>query len=351
MLKKTRRPAILALILSVISTMLLAENPEKINGSGASFPALIYRIWMYNYSKASGIEINYQSIGSEAGMSQLLGKTVDFGASDTPIEKSRLKKHELIQFPMLIGGVAIAVNIPGIKKGELKLTSELVANIFLGEIKEWNDPRISEINKDLKLPKLPINVVHRSNGSGTSWVFTNYLSKTSEKWKKTIGCAKYLKWPTGIGARNNSGMANFIKRIRGAIGYLEFNYAIGANLSYVKLKNKSGNFVSPSIENFKAAGAEADWKTVADDPIILTDQPGKNSWPITCLTYIIIYKNQPNPEKAMQMLKFFNWCYNAEVFPELRYVPIPEKAVKIVERLWMKELKSDGEPLMGQFSF
>jgi phosphate transport system substrate-binding protein len=347
--KKSKLTALFAFF--AITAMIFAENPEKINGSGASFPALIYRIWMYNYCKASGIEINYQSIGSEAGLSQLLGKTVDFGASDTPIDNSRLKEHGLIQFPMLIGGVALAVNIPGIKKGELKLTPKLVVEIFLGEINKWNDPRIKEINKELKLPALPINVVHRSNGSGTTWVFTNYLSKISKKWKEKIGCAKYLKWPVGIGARNNSGMANFIHRIRGSIGYLEFNYAIGANLSYVKLKNKAGEFVAPSVENFKAAGAEAQWETVAKDPIILTDQPGKKSWPITCLTYIIIYRNQPDPEKAMQMLKFFNWCYNAEVFPELHYVPIPEKAVKMVEELWIKKLNSDGKPLLKKLSF
>jgi phosphate transport system substrate-binding protein len=347
---KRKKLLILGATLFGLSTIICAGNPEKINGSGASFPALIYRIWMYNYNKASGVEINYQSIGSEAGLSQLLGKTVDFGASDTPIAKSTLKENGLIQFPMLIGGVAVAVNIPGIKKEELKLTSELLVDIFLGEIKKWNDPRIVEINKDLKLPALPINVVHRSNGSGTTWVFTNYLSKTSDKWKKKVGCAKYLKWPTGIGARNNSGMANFIKRIVGAIGYLEFNYAIGADISYVKLKNRSGEFVEPSIKSFKAAGAEADWKTVAEDAIILTDQPGKNTWPITCLTYIIIYKNQTDPKTAIQMMKFFNWCYHSDVFPELHYVPIPENAVKEVEKLWLKKLSSDGKPLLKQFS-
>jgi len=311
-----------------------ASDLERINGAGASFPALIYRIWTYNYSKASGTEIEYHSIGSEAGLSQLTAGTVDFAASDTPIPRDLLEKQGLFQFPMLIGGIAVAVNLPETGNSEIKLTSEVLARIFMGNIKEWNHPDIAVLNPDIKIPGRKITVVHRAEGSGTTWVFSKYLSSVSDDWKKTMGYGKILNWKCGLAARNNSGMANYIKKISGAIGYVEYNYAVGANLKCVMLKNREGRFTAPSPASFRSAASLLEPDDKFPDCPDLLNVPGPASWPIVAPTYIIMNKKQKNPDRTAEMLLFFKWCFSSASDEGLNYVPIPRKYVKKIEESW-----------------
>lgn len=319
-----------------------------VNGAGASFPAPVYRPWTYLYKKASGTQINYQSVGSGAGIRQIKAKTVDFGASDKPLEEKELNESGLVQFPMLMGGVVAVVNIPGIKSGELKLSGPVLADIYLNKITKWDDDAIKKLNPDLKLPSMPITVVHRSDGSGTTWIFTNYLTKVSEGWKNGPGNGKAVKWPCGIGGQKNPGVANNVKKSRGSIGYVEYTYATEAKMSVVKLQNKAGKFVEPSMETFTAAGASADWKNAPGYYMVLTDQPGDKSWPITGVTYILVYKEQADAAKATEMFKYFDWCYSsgAAVAQKLNYVPIPENVIKMVKEMWKTTIKADGKPII-----
>lgn len=312
-----------------------------VNGAGASFPAPVYSIWTYTYSNESGDRINYQSVGSGAGIAQIKGKTVDFGASDKPLKKEELDKAGMMQFPMLMGGITPVVNLPGIKAGELKLTSSLLADIFLGKVKKWNAPAVKKENPKLNLPELDITVAHRSDGSGTTWIFTNYLTKISKEWADKAGCGKAVKWPAGIGGQKNPGVVNIVRKTRGAIGYVEYTYAKEAKLSYVSLQNKAGKFVDPEMDSFQAAGANADWKNAPGFYMILTDQPGDKSWPITGVTYILIHKEQQDADKAEAMLKYFNWCYTkgAKLAENKNYVPIPVNVVSLVKSAWEKDIE------------
>jgi phosphate transport system substrate-binding protein len=320
---------------------------ETINGAGASFPEPVYRVWTYNYQKASGTRINYQSVGSGAGINQIKSKTVDFGASDNPLKLEELEKSGLTQFPMLMGGVVVIVNVPGIANNQLKLDGETLANIFLGNIKNWNDNAIAKLNTDAQLPELPITVVHRSDGSGTTWIFTDYLTKVSANWKKDVGCEKSVKWPVGIGGQKNPGVCTNVKKVNGSIGYVEYTYAVESKIPTAMLKNRDGNFVKPEISAFQAAGANADWQNAPAFYMELNDQPGKNSWPITGATFILIYKNQQNKAKAEAMLKYFKWCFTegSQSATNLKYVPIPENVFNLIKSAWDKSVTADGKPV------
>ena len=329
-----RKTAILIVYTFVVAVLdLCGSDLERINGAGASFPALIYRIWTYNYSKASGTEIEYHSIGSEAGLSQLDAGTVDFAASDTPLAQKALDEKGLIQFPMLVGGVVAAFNLREASGRELRLTAELLANIFMGKTAYWDDPEIASLNPELSLPHRKITVVHRAEGSGTTWVFSKYLSGVSVEWREKMGSGKILNWPTGLAARNNSGMANYIKKISGSIGYVEYNYALGAVLQCVMLKNSSGKFVAPSLAAFRKAASSLDWKSISGAGELF-NSPEPDAWPLISTTYIIMKKKQDNPAKAAEILLFFKSCFEQEADEKLNYVPLPPASVKKIEDTW-----------------
>ncbi len=320
-----------------------AGTAATINGAGASFPAPVYAAWTYTYNKTNPgkDQFNYQSIGSGAGVSQLKSGTIQFAGSDDPVREEDLKKYQLLQFPMLIGGVVPVVNLPGVPKGQLKLDGATLASIFLGEIRKWNDPAIARSNPGVRLPNLRITVVRRSDGSGTTWIFTNYLSKISEKWAKGPGNAKDVKWFRGsIGAKGNPGIANNVAKTRGSIGYVEYAYAKEANLSTVQLKNADGKFVAPEVASFAASASGADWKNAPNFRVELTNQKGARAWPITGVTYIVLKKEQKNKDLAGRMLQYFDWCFRegGKTASAMHYVPMPAEVVALVKASW-KEVK------------
>lgn len=334
--------------LAGILTAAVSINGAEItvNGAGATFPAPVYSSWTYKYKEKAGTRINYQAVGSGAGIAQIKAKTVDFGASDEPLEKKELDENGLTQFPMLMGGVVPVVNIPGIENGKLKLTPKVLADIFLGKINKWDDVAITGINSGLKLPSMPITVVYRSDGSGTTWIFTNYLNKVSEDWAKGPGNGKAVKWPVGVGGQKNPGVANNVRKISGSIGYVEYTYAFEGKLSCISLQNQAGKFVEPCIESFVSAGANADWKNAPGFYMVLTNQPGEKSWPILGVTYILVYKEQKDAVKSREMMKYFDWCYadeGSKMASTLNYVPIPENVVKMVKNEWKNSIKCDGK--------
>ncbi|HMV62282.1 MAG TPA: phosphate ABC transporter substrate-binding protein PstS [Rhodocyclaceae bacterium] len=306
-----------------------------ITGAGASFPAPVYAKWADAYQKATGNKVNYQSIGSSGGIKQITAKTVDFGASDMPLSPEQLEKDGMQQFPTVIGGVVPVVNIPGVQPGQLKLTGEILANIYLGKITKWNDPAIVALNTNLNLPASDIGVVRRADGSGTTFIFTNYLSKVSADWKNQVKEGATVQWPLGLGGKGNEGVSAFVQRLPGAIGYVEYAYAKQNKLTFASLKNKDGAFVLPDDENFKAAAAGADWSKNAFYEI-LTDKPGKDSWPITGATFILMHKVQDKPVQGGEALKFFEWAYHngAKLATDLDYVPLPESTVKLIRASW-----------------
>jgi phosphate transport system substrate-binding protein len=325
-----------------------AAEVKSVSGAGATFPYPVYSKWAAAYNKETGVRFNYQSIGSGGGIKQIKAKTVDFGASDAPLKPGELDKWGLLQFPMIMGGVVPVVNLEGIAPGALKMSNELLADIYLGKVKEWNDSRIKAENPGLSLPSKSIMVVHRSDGSGTTWIFTNYLSKVSQEWKSKVGNEKAVAWPVGIGGKGNEGVASYVKRINGSIGYVEYAYALQNHLTHVKLKNRDGGFVEPSIETFQAAAANADWTHANGFYMVLTDQPGKESWPITGASFILMYKKQAKPAIAGAALKFFDWSYRngARMAEELDYIPMPDSVVKLVESAWQREIKDpQGRPI------
>ena len=318
------------------------HTSRVINGAGATFPYPIYGQWAHKYESTYGIKLNYQSIGSGGGIAQIKAKTVDFGASDAPLNPEELSEFGLIQFPMVIGGVVPVVNIEGLQAGELKITANELADIFLGKIKKWNDDRLKKINPDLSLPDKDITVVHRADGSGTTWIFTNYLEKISSDWKEKVGFGKAVDWPVGVGGKGNEGVAAYVQRVDGSIGYVEYAYVLQNKMSHIQLQNNTGNFVEPTISTFQAAAANADWENAPGYYLVLTDQPGKDSWPITGASFILMHKNQENMTTAKAVLDFFNWCYRhgAQLAENLHYVPIPLNVVDIVQTSWQKELKA-----------
>ncbi len=330
--------AVLSFALSGVAT---AANVTEISGAGATFPYPVYGKWAESYHHKTGVKMNYQSIGSGGGIKQIKAKTVDFGASDAPLKPEELDSAGLMQFPMVMGGVVPVVNVPGIKPGALKLSGELLADIYMGEIKKWNDPRIEALNKGLKLPASSITVVHRADGSGTTWIFTNYLTKVSKTWASKVGNDKSVAWPAGVGGKGNEGVASYVNRIKGSIGYVEYAYALQNKMSYARLENQAGHFVSPTSKTFQAAAANADWNHAPGFYMVLTDQPGKDSWPITGATFILVYKTQMKPANGLAVLKFFDWAYHhgGKMAEKLDYVPMPASVVKLVEHTWAKDIK------------
>jgi phosphate transport system substrate-binding protein len=325
-------------------------HAADITGAGATFPYPLYAKWAETYRQQTGIGLNYQSIGSGGGIKQIRSKTVDFGASDAPLKREELDKDGLVQFPTVMGGVVPVVNIQGIAPGQMKLTGEVLADIYLGRIGKWDDPRIAALNAGVALPGQPITVVHRADGSGTTFIFTNYLSKVSGEWKSKVGNNASVSWPapTSTGGKGNEGVASFVQRIKGSIGYVEYAYAKQNKMSFVMLRNRSGEFVAPSDKTFQAAAAGADWKNAPGFYEILTDEPGKASWPITGATFILMHKVQPDGAKAKEVLKFFEWAYRngARTALDLDYVPMPDEVVKLVQSAWRSQIKdAAGKPL------
>jgi len=335
---------LLGIALAFIFAWNVSAEEIAINGAGATFPYPVYSQWAYKYNKLTGVKLNYQSIGSGGGIAQIKAKTVDFGASDAPMKPEDLDKEDLLQFPMVIGGVVPVVNIPGIAPGGLRLSADVLAGIFLGEINQWNNPAIKNINPGLDLPGTAITVVHRADGSGTTWIFTNYLAKISDKWHREVGNGKAVAWPTGTGGKGNEGVANYVQRIRGSIGYVEYAYALQNKLCHALLKNRANQYVAPTAETFQAAAANADWENAPGYYVILTDQPGEGSWPITGASFILLHKKQADATRAKAMLSFFDWCYRhgQDIARKLDYVPIPANVVDRVKENWRKEINATG---------
>jgi phosphate transport system substrate-binding protein len=330
---------------AAIATPALAVD---ISGAGATFPYPIYAKWADTYKKESGVNLNYQSIGSGGGIKQIKAKTVTFGASDMPLEPKDLKDSGLIQFPTVIGGDVPVVNLDGIKSGELVLDGPTLANIFLGEIKAWDDAAIKKLNPNVKLPSQAIAVVHRSDGSGTTFIFTDYLSKVSADWKSKVGANTAVQWPVGIGAKGNEGVANNVQQTKGAIGYVEYAYAKQNKMTSVNMLNKDGKAVAPSAEAFQAAAANAEWEKSDNFFVILTDEPGAKSWPIAGATFILIHRKPQDPAAAAQALKFFDWAYakGAKMAEELDYVPMPDNVVALIKKTWAGEVSdASGKPV------
>lgn len=334
------RTTFLAVTLGFGATVQAAD----MTGAGASFPAPVYAKWADAYQKATGNKVNYQSIGSGGGIKQINAKTVDFGASDMPLKQEVLDKDGLVQFPTVIGGVVPVINVTGIKAGDLRLTGEIIADIYLGKITKWNDKAIAELNPNAKLPGDDIAVVRRADGSGTTFIFTNYLSKVSGEWKSKVGEGTAVQWPTGMGGKGNEGVAAFLQRIPNSIGYVEYAYAKQNNLAWAWLKNPAGEFVRPDDESFKAAAAGTDWSKSAFGEI-LTAQAGKASWPISGATFILMHKVQAKPAQAAEVLKFFEWSYKngSKLASELDYVPLPESLVKQVTASWSNIKDASGK--------
>jgi phosphate transport system substrate-binding protein len=336
MLKMLARCSIAA---SVVVLWTGSATAQDVTGAGASFPAPIYSKWADAYNKATGARINYQSVGSGAGIKQIKSKTVDFGATDAPLTDEELAKDGMIQFPTVIGGVVPVVNIKGITPGQLRLTGAVLGDIYLGKITKWNDPAITALNPGVSLPDDAIAVVRRADGSGTSFLFTNYLSKVNPEWKSKVGEGTAVNWPTGAGGKGNEGVSAFVQRLPNSIGYVEYAYAKQNKMSYVQLKNKDGNYTKPDDETFKSAAAGADWSKSFYQ--VLTDQAGKDAWPITGATFILMHKTQDKPANATNALKFFEWAYASgdKSAEELDYVPLPAKVKDLTRKLWTDSLK------------
>ena len=331
----------LAAAVGFLAAAYTPATAADISGAGATFPYPIYAKWADAYKKETGNGLNYQSIGSGGGIKQIKAKTVTFGASDAPLPGKELDSVGLAQFPMVMGGIVPVVNLEGIKAGELTLDGATVARIFLGEIKKWNDAAIKKLNPQVKLPDQAIAVVHRSDGSGTTFNFAYYLSDVSPAWKSKVGFATSVQWPVGIGAKGNEGVANNVGQTKGSIGYVEYAYALQNKLTYTKMMNKAGKVVSPTSEAFQAAAANANWKSQPGYGVILANQPGDKSWPMTAATWILVYKKPVDPAATAEALKFFAWAYKngGKMAESLDYVPMPENVVKDIENYWKNEIK------------
>ncbi|MGH8686650.1 MAG: phosphate ABC transporter substrate-binding protein PstS [Burkholderiales bacterium] len=312
-----------------------------ITGAGATFPYPIYAKWADAYKKQTGIGLNYQSIGSGGGIKQITAKTVNFGASDMPLTADKLSKDGLMQFPTVMGAVVPVYNLKGVASGEITLTGQQLAEIYLGKIKRWNDESLKSTNPGVNLPDQAISVVHRSDGSGTTFIFSNYLSKVSPEWKSAIGEGTALQWPTGVGGKGNEGVANYAGRIDGAIGYVEYAYAKQNHLTFAKMKNHDGQVVSPSQDSVKAAAAGADWSNAPGMYVILTDAAGQGAWPIAGATFILMHRTQEKAADAKEVLKFFEWAYaNGDAMAsELDYVPMPDNVVDLIKASWKSRIK------------
>ncbi len=339
------RGAVLAAAVAGSASVALAAD---ISGAGASFPYPIYTKWADAYKKETNIGLNYQSIGSGGGIKQIQAKTVTFGATDAPLKGEQLEKDGLVQFPMVMGGVVPVVNLDGITPGQLVLDGDTLAKIFLGSITKWDDAAIAKLNSGVKLPSQAIAVVRRSDGSGTTAVFTNYLSEVNADFKSKVGTSTAVEWPVGIGAKGNEGVANNVQQTKGSIGYVEYAYAKQNKLSHAKMLNKAGKTVEPSLASFSAAAANAEWAKVPGFGIVLTNQPGDASWPITAATFILMHKKAVKADESAAALKFFTWSYEKgdKAAEALDYVPMPNNVVDLVKKEWTKIVGPDGKPVM-----
>lgn len=343
---KLIRTTIAGAMAAVSLASLSAAAAVNLTGAGATFPAPVYAKWADSYQKQTGVKVNYQGIGSSGGVKQITANTVDFGASDAPLADDKLAKEGLFQFPTVIGGVVLAINLPGVKSGELTLDGQTLGDIYLGKVKKWNDPAIVKLNPGMKLPDQAIAVVRRADGSGTSFVFTEYLAKVNPDWKAKVGSGSTVNWPVGLGGKGNDGIAAFVQRLPGAIGYVEYAYAKQNNLAYTRLVSADGKAVAPTEQSFSAAARGADWSTsFAQD---LTNQHGADAWPITSTTFILLHKNQSRPEQGAEVLKFFDWAYGqgAQQASELDYASLPQDVVKQIRAAWKTNIKdSNGKAL------
>ncbi len=340
----------LAAAVGLLAAASVPAVAADISGAGATFPYPIYAKWADAYKKETGNGLNYQSIGSGGGIKQIKAKTVTFGASDAPLSGKELDSIGLAQFPMVMGGIVPVVHIDGIKPGELTLDGPTVAKIFLGDIKKWDDAAIKKLNPSAKLPSQAIAVVHRSDGSGTTYNFAYYLSDVSPAWKSKVGFSTSVQWPVGIGAKGNEGVANNVGQTKGSIGYVEYAYALQNKLTYTKMVNKAGKTVSPTSEAFQAAAANADWKSQPGYGVILANQPGEKSWPMTAATWILVYKKPVDQAATAEALKFFAWAYKngGKMAESLDYVPMPQNVVADIENYWKSEIKgADGKPVFS----
>jgi phosphate transport system substrate-binding protein len=318
---------------------------QDVTGAGATFPAPLYAKWADAYNKATKVRINYQSVGSGAGLRQIRGKTVDFGASDMPLTDADLAKDGLMQFPTVIGGVVPVINVRGISAGQIRMTGQVLGDIYLGKITRWNDPALAALNPGVPLPDSAIAVVRRADGSGTTFIFSNYLSKVNAEWKAKVGEGTAVNWPTGAGGKGNEGVAAFVQRLPNSIGYVEYSYAKSNKMTHVLMRNQAGSFVAPDDVSFKAAAAGADWAKSFYQ--ILTNQPGKDSWPITGATFIMMHKAQDKPVQASNSLKFFDWAFinGDKMASELEYVPLPESVKNLVRASWGDIKDASGKPV------
>ena len=338
-------PLFIGVVVAVGSALTGVAFAQDVTGAGASFPAPVYAKWADSYNKATGARINYQSVGSGAGLRQIRGKTVDFGASDAPLTDAELAKDGLVQFPTVIGGVVPVVNIKGITPGQMKMTGAVLGDIFLGKITKWNDAAIAALNPGVSLPDAAIAVVRRADGSGTTFIFTNYLAKVNPEWKSKVGEGTAVNWPTGAGGKGNEGVSAFVQRLPNSIGYVEYAYAKQNKLTHLALSNTSGSYVQPSDTAFKAAAAGADWSKSFYQ--ILTEQPGKEAWPITGATFILMHTKQDKPVQASNSLKFFDWAYASgdKLADDLDYVPMPDSVKTIIRQSWGKITDGSGKPV------
>lgn len=341
------RTTVATVVAATFSLSAFAVNAAaSLTGAGATFPAPVYAKWADTYQKSTGSKVNYQGIGSSGGVKQITANTVDFGASDAPLTDEKLNEAGLFQFPTVIGGVVMAINVPGIKTGELVLDGKTLGDIYLGNIKKWDDEAIAKLNPDLKLPSQNIAVVRRADGSGTSFVFTSYLAKVNEEWKSKVGSGSTVNWPTGLGGKGNDGIAAFVQRLPGSIGYVEYAYAKQNNLAYTRLISADGKPVSPTEQSFSNAAKEVDWsQSFAQD---LTNQKGDDAWPITSATFILLHKQQKKPEQGAEVLKFFDWAFKdgAKEANDLDYASLPDNVVEQIRAAWKTNIKdSSGKAL------
>ncbi len=321
----------------------------QITGAGSTFAAPIYNKWAQDYGAHGGDQLNYQSIGSGGGIKNVEAKTVTFGATDMPLSMADLQKNDLAQFPTVTGGVVPIMNLPGVRPGQLKLTGPILAAIYLGQIKKWNDPQIAAINKGVPLPNIPITVVHRSDGSGTTFIYSSYLSMKSAEWKSKVGAGTAVNWPTGLGGKGSEGVAAFTKQTIGSIGYVEFAYALQNHMTYALMQTKSGAFVPPTLQTFQAAAAGVDWTAASKNgyEVLLLDEPGAASWPISGATFVLIHKHQTDPAAGKAALAFFDASFKSGdgAAAGLDYVPLPAKAKALIRKTWLEVLGPDGKPV------
>jgi len=343
-MSKFLRSALVVAVVSAATSALAAD----ISGAGATFPYPIYSKWADTYKKDTGIGLNYQSIGSGGGIKQIIARTVTFGASDAPLKPEDLEKNGLVQWPQVMGGIVMVVNLEGVTPGEIVVDGPTVAKIFMGEVKTWNDPALAKLNPGVKLPDMPIAVVHRSDGSGTTFNFTDYLSKVSPEWKSKVGSATAVEWPVGLAAKGNEGVSNTVGNTKGSIGYVEYAYAKQNKMTYTKMVNSAGKTVAPTMEAFQAAAANADWAHAPGYYQILTNQPGAGSWPITAATFILLPKQPQDPTAAAEAMKFFNWAFKDgdKAAEALDYIPMPDNVVGMIRKTWAADVKTaDGKPV------